>query len=884
MNKIKKMMFVSGLCLAEIMLIFSVSASPVHATIAKFGTQIHTNIVEDTTLEPSGNPHFLSTDVTVFPNVTLRIMPGVTIEFIPRIPSALLTVHGTLEINGTRESPVDISGIGIKAYGNVSVAYANIHNSNITALHVLRDPNSGILPVVSIHNSSIADNSVAVNNETGQVIHMENNWWGSVSGPVTSGINSVQGSVSYTPWLTYDPTNGQICCSNIIFIPGLEGTRMYSGSNQLWEPNRNADVSKLYLDVTGSSTIATIYSGSAIGRAYGVKTIYGKFLSFLEDLSRTGDVNETRVYGYDWRKSIADVVTKPERKATDSVSLLNTVAQMASTSKTGKVTLIAHSNGGLVAKYLLKTLNDLGKADVIDKVISVAVPYLGTPEAILGLLHGDHQAILGGLILSQATMRGLGENMASAYSLLPSAQYFTKIFTPSITFASTTTVGTSNGFYPQNIISGQDQTNFINDVGGARSKPAFSDTRAPTIGNGTLSVAAQVLHGVLDTFMWPATVAKWAIIGWNKLTTLSVNYDDRVDCKIKFLVKVCRYVSTHTASSTIMGDGTVISPSASYDAGPVISIDLALVSQREKSNYDHANILESSSTQALIKQIIYSNDPIQPLALSDGTSSGEPNYASEGSSSLLLSTHSPVELHIYDTYGNHTGIIPKSPELSQNDFVIGEYEAKIPGSNFRISENGDGDFDTYIRLPNGDKQNYSVVINGTDFGFFTFEMEKFVGETSVEKVKYSTEPVSPISIATTTITGGKVLDGKINVDIDADGLADYHATPGGTGLPGNAVSIEDANTKALALSSEVIKKTIKTIMADKLFELRGKSILKRVDHIVDLAKRGKLKQSEVQTERLIKRLGHIKIKKISLEEKERLIKNIELILDVLVTQ
>jgi len=51
--------------------------------------------------------------------------------------------------------------------------------------------------------------------------------------------------------------------------------------------------------------------------------------------------------------------------------------------KTGlPVWLMGHSNGGLVTKYLPKVLSDEGKTDLVDKIISVAVPYLGTPAAV----------------------------------------------------------------------------------------------------------------------------------------------------------------------------------------------------------------------------------------------------------------------------------------------------------------------------------------------------------------------------------------------------------------------------------------------------------------------------------------------------------------------
>ena len=58
---------------------------------------------------------------------------------------------------------------------------------------------------------------------------------------------------------------------------------------------------------------------------------------------------------------------------------------MASSSKTGKVTIVAHSNGGLVTKLIYNQLKDKGEADLVDKIIFVAVPEIGTPQSLPSL-------------------------------------------------------------------------------------------------------------------------------------------------------------------------------------------------------------------------------------------------------------------------------------------------------------------------------------------------------------------------------------------------------------------------------------------------------------------------------------------------------------------
>jgi len=52
--------------------------------------------------------------------------------------------------------------------------------------------------------------------------------------------------------------------------------------------------------------------------------------------------------------------------------------------------------------------------NLVDKIIFVAVPEIGTPQSLPSLLHGDGEEIANGLIMSASTARGLGVNMPSA--------------------------------------------------------------------------------------------------------------------------------------------------------------------------------------------------------------------------------------------------------------------------------------------------------------------------------------------------------------------------------------------------------------------------------------------------------------------------------------
>lgn len=847
MRSAKRPFFAACVGLAEVFLIFSISAQQVRAEGS--GTHVPRHIEGDAVWDLDGSPYIFDHDVDVPEHSTLRILPGVEIKMAEGAQPASLVAYGRLDIDGTAEQPVDIAGIDrIYSGGPLSISNARLHGgpaivlfrsvatlasttisgANGSALHVTASsvdgnglkiegssvngiyvPPSGSqdeLPRVSVHNSSIVGNAAAVNNKSGVALELEDNWWGKASGPSASGVNSISGSASYAPWLIDDPFGPSSCCSSVLFIPGLEGTRLYSGTNRLWEPNMNADALKLYLNADGMSLDEKVFSSGPIDKALGIKPIYSSFLSFIGSLAESGYVNEARSFGYDWRKPIPEVVLGDETRATTTESLLEAVTAIAAASKTGKVSLVAHSNGGLVAKYLVKELEGSGHSSLIDKVISVAVPYLGTPTALAGLLHGNGQSILGGFILSNSVARGLGENMPSAYSLLPSAGYFAKTLSPTVAFASTTMRGLNDGSYPEKIATAPDQADFVLDRARVRARPAVTELDRPIIGNAKLLRSAEALHVILDPYQWPAQITSWAIVGWNSDTVTGIRYSEKRGCGGIIGALWCRGAGfIWRVASSLMGDGIVLSLSAAHGSDHATYIDLDAASKQDGNLVDHSNILESPTVQKAIKEILVGSDEeggristLPGVAIKEPELQGKLDFVTVGA-------HSSVELHAYDSEFRHTGLLLKPGSLDANDFVSAAYETGIPGSSFRSADNGD-DRHTYIKLPVSNGERYSVEVRGKDYGFFAFEVEPSSSAAGgLGRVDYSMAPSSPLMLATTTIAAG--VAGPLYVDIDDDGIPEYESLPGGNGLPGNASTQEEAERIALEQSIEALNKT-----------------------------------------------------------------------------
>lgn len=224
------------------------------------------------------------------------------------------------------------------------------------------------------------------------------------------------------------------CCSNIIFLPGLMGSRLYMDGftqNQLWEPNRNADVKKLFLNNYGQSlnkvyTKDVIDKTNILGGLTGIdQDIYKGFLDYINNLKKNKIINDYVSEPYDWRMSIDYIIDNGIDLKNKKINLINAIQELQKTSKTGKVTIMTHSNGGLMAKQLMIELKKNNLNNIIDKIIFVAMPEYGTPQAITSLLYGHNQSIAGGLILKSSVAKDLAKNMSSAYTLLPSEKYYT---------------------------------------------------------------------------------------------------------------------------------------------------------------------------------------------------------------------------------------------------------------------------------------------------------------------------------------------------------------------------------------------------------------------------------------------------------------------------
>ncbi|MDP2655157.1 MAG: hypothetical protein Q8P17_01175 [bacterium] len=572
-------------------------------------------------------------------------------------------------------------------------------------------------------------------------------------------------SAQTIPYLTiYTPPPPPPEYSNVLFLPGIEGSRLYMKENgeerPLWEPNTNSDISLLAMTSDGAS-VSTIYTRDVIDKIWGWHTdIYDGFSNFMDSLiaSSTVGLKEWKAYPYDWRYDVFDVVDNGSLKGDGSREYLkDVVEQMASSSPTGKVTLLAHSNGGLLAKALMVRLAQIGKENLVDKIIFVASPQVGTPKALFSLLHGYDQDYGLGFIGNPVTVRTVSKNFPGIYGLLPSLAYFGEILSPLANFTDDSTVKAYRKLFGATLDSYDELSKFILNVPKTRNMPKPDDLATPLPLNKKLVDKAVATHALIDAWQPPSGVTVSEIVGWGNETISTANYQDATTLNCiqgSVICKTKKYLNYQTVN-VIDGDETVISASASY-LNKAVYFNLAELNKGFfTKNYDHAVLLSSSVLDSYIQKLLTNSSSTSTAPyFSSTTPSGK------GRRLVLVGAHSPVLISATDSSGRTTGIFP-SPNTGSDLLII---KKEIPDSSVLFAGEG-----KYISLP--EDAPVTIQLVGTGSGTVTLDTTDADGEVLSS---YENIPVVTGSIIETTIQNG--VAGTVELDMDGDGTVDMQTS------------------------------------------------------------------------------------------------------------
>ncbi|MFA6257035.1 MAG: hypothetical protein WCT29_03375 [Candidatus Paceibacterota bacterium] len=682
---------------------------------------------------------------------------------------------------------------------------------------------------VAVSESSFTEILVfAVENYPSSQVDARGNWWGDASGPYHEELNpegageAIYGNVSFTPWLeSYPPVS---CCSSVLFLPGIEASRLYlsdgGNENQLWEPNRNLDVEKLYLNSDGSSKNSGVYTRDVIQKGLGVQNIYKSFVDMLRNLVDDITITKYLLFAYDWRQPVDEIVNEGTQYEDGNKSLVDTLQSLAESSRSGKVTIVAHSNGGLLAKALLKKLQADKEAglnnliDSVDVLILVASPQIGTASAVPAVLHGYDQRILGGLSMNEMHARELGRNMRSAFSLLPSREYINRLNASPATFVDTAIPSNVTTKMVQKfgsaISSYEEYKDFLFGKEG-RVNPAANQINLPIVLSENLFAQSENLHNDIDAWVPPETLRIIEVAGWGLDTIASFEYYPQSSCA----GLVCAFTMDQRPRFTKDGDGTVVEPSALYmstdENAEKYWVNLLKLNKDFDTRNEHKNILEIDKLNNLLKSVIKNEGIVTDDILKDSKPVDTSNL-------IRLSIHSPITLDAYDAEGNHTGKVCSA----DSDFCY--VEENIVNSSYM--EFGEG---KYISLP--EEEFNKVKLLGTGVGTFTYESEQVMpNETSTTSyfldIPVTTQTQAEITLNNTT----KVPELKL--DVTGDGVTDFTILPKQQFDP--------------VLYLQIVKATINSL---ELPPAKIKAFNNKIDSILKKIAQGKIDKAKLKAEK-----------------------------------
>ncbi len=552
------------------------------------------------------------------------------------------------------------------------------------------------------------------------------------------------------------PPTFQVGYSSVAFIPGFQASTLSftdpkGDTQEVWPPGFFDTPSTLQFTEEGTPrTNDTMYTDGLVERAYGLD-IYDDFVSFMDGLVKDEHlITEWSALPYDWRYDVRYVARESMRiSQSESYRLREVVEELADGSASGRVTLLTHSNGGLVGKALLRDMEREGSDALIDQLIMVAPPQLGTPKAIASVFHGEGQGIpfSFGPFLSNADARAIGRTLPGAYGLLPSRAYFDAVSDPVIVLEDGVLPGVSQG-YDSTIDTFEELQAFMK--GQNRNKPERDTTITPDRAIPALLSGADTLHDELDTWEPPAHVKVTTVVGWGLDTLKGVRYVGRPKRVCHDSAVVTPYCETVTALDyeqilTVEGDGTVVWRSARVGGEEVYFVNLQKFLVFGST---HADILGKREVQQLISRVLTKNET---SSLPQGVTRTKQNPNDEASI-LRVSVHSPVLLSITRSAGGRVGTTPD-----------GFIEQSIPGGYyFRFGEG------QYAGVPK--EGEYLIRLEGTATGTFTLIIDDVLGDTVVSSTTFKDVPVTERMSATLNIVAGAVQ--SLNVDSDGNGTVD----------------------------------------------------------------------------------------------------------------
>jgi len=478
----------------------------------------------------------------------------------------------------------------------------------------------------------------------------------------------------------------------VILVPGIMGSYLYSSIDpgvEVWPAVGKTVIdpwdlhlNQLIMDEQGKPS----HNSMIVPPQDIIRSVLDKdfFAGLIEELKQNGyeEGKNLFVFPYDWRLDLNWSANGIPYSGFDS--LKDKIEKIKLQTGAQKVNIIAHSMGGLVAKYYIKHYG----SDSVNKFIDIGTPHLGAPEALKILMYGDD---LGfnylGLGLNLERIKLISQNFPSVYQLLPSRKYFDSVDQDYAYY-----------FYDMHDLDG-------NGVTGRLNYAQSIDFMKNTGRNNNLLGFNDVLHSDLDNYSpQSAGVKTYNIMGCGQPTIGQI-----------FILNKEKSGKYEYGLKYITGDGTVPLRSAQ-----------AIVADEDYyiRNTEHSTLPSAQGIKQLAKAILDETTADFPLLEYPAMSRNSAECSLTGTQ---ISFHSPIELHVYDENNNHVG-------PNEN----GDIELGIAGAQY-----DDLDGNKFVFLPVG--HDYRVVGQATDSEMFNARVQTVQDGQYVETVYYNQVPLDSVS-------------------------------------------------------------------------------------------------------------------------------------------
>lgn len=216
--------------------------------------------------------------------------------------------------------------------------FTNITESNVGDYFEIINSNfsgSGNNTVLTSSINCYIEEADGCKNSKAKVL-LKNNWYGKFGGPTEEGDNSPDKGGKITGSYALDGyRNNDLISDPIVIIPGIMGSSEVAG--------------KLVLDP--------------------IVKIYNNLINSLDQNGYQENINLFE-FPYEWRNS--NEIT--------AENLKTKIQEVISETKNSKVDLVAHSMGGLIARYYIENTNYQNN---VDQLITLGTPHKGAPESYL---------------------------------------------------------------------------------------------------------------------------------------------------------------------------------------------------------------------------------------------------------------------------------------------------------------------------------------------------------------------------------------------------------------------------------------------------------------------------------------------------------------------